>query len=40
MTKAYMDEHSMKKSDYAKAYAEVLKSDEGREVYKAIRKGE
>ena len=40
MTKAYMDKHSMKKSDYAKAYAEVLKSDEGREVYKAIRKGE
>lgn len=40
MTKAYMEEHGMKKSDFAKAYAEVLKTDEGREVYKAIRKGE
>jgi len=40
MTKAYMEEHGLKKSDFAKAYAEVLKTDEGREVYKAIRKGE
>ncbi len=40
MTKAYMEEHGMKKSDFAKAYAEVVETDEGREVYKAIRKGE
>src|SRR6056297_406501 len=40
LVKAHMEKHSMKKSDYAKAYAEVAKTDEGREVLKAIRKGE
>ena len=40
MVKAHMEAKEMKKSDYAKAYAEVAKTDEGREVLKAIRKGE
>ncbi len=40
MVKAYMDENKLKKSDYAKAYSAVAKTDEGREVLKAIRKGD
>src|SRR6056297_571771 len=40
LVKAHMESKEMKKSDYAKAYAEVAKTDEGREVLKAIRKGE
>src|SRR6056297_18954 len=40
LVKAHMEAKEMKKSDYAKAYAEVAKTDEGREVLKAIRKGE
>lgn len=40
MVKSYMDENKLKKSDYAKAYAAVAKTDEGREVLKAIRKGD
>jgi len=40
MVKAHMDANNLKKSDYAKAYAAVAKTDEGREVLKAIRKGE
>lgn len=40
MVKTYMKEHELKKSQYALAYAEVAKTDEGREVLKAIRKGD
>jgi len=40
MVKAHMETKEMKKSDYPQAYAEVSKTDEGREVLKAIRKGE
>ncbi len=40
LVKAHMESKEMKKSDYPKAYAEVAKTDEGREVLKAIRKGE
>src|SRR6056297_2044061 len=40
LVKAHMDTNNLKKSDYAKAYAAVAKTDEGREVLKAIRKGE
>ena len=40
LVKAHMDANNLKKSDYAKAYASVAKTDEGREVLKAIRKGD
>src|SRR6056297_2836444 len=40
LVKAHMEANNLKKSDYAKAYAAVAKTDEGREVLKAIRKGE
>jgi len=40
LVKAHMEAKEMKKSDYAKAYDEVAKTDEGREVLKAIYKGE
>ena len=40
LVKAHMEANNLKKSDYAQAYAEVAKTDEGREVLKPIRKGE
>jgi len=40
LVKAHMEANNLKKSDYAKAYASVAKTDEGREVLKAIRKGD
>ena len=40
LVKAHMEANELKKSDYPKAYAAVAKTDEGREVLKAIRKGE
>jgi len=40
LVKAHMEANKLKKSDYAQAYAAVAKTDEGREVLKAIRKGE
>src|SRR6056297_1674333 len=40
LVKAHMEANNLKKSDYAQAYAAVSKTDEGREVLKAIRKGE
>jgi len=40
LVKAHMEANNLKKSDYAQAYAAVAKTDEGREVLKAIRKGE
>lgn len=40
LVKAHIEANNLKKADYAKAYAAVAKTDEGREVLKAIRKGE
>jgi len=40
LVKAHMEANNLKKSDYAQAYAAVANTDEGREVLKAIRKGE
>lgn len=40
LVKAYMDEHSMKKSDYAKAYAAVAKTDAGKSLITKSYKGE
>ncbi len=40
LVKAHMEANNLKKSDYAKAYSAVSKTDEGREVLKAIRKGD
>jgi len=40
LVKAHMEANNLKKSDYAKAYSAVAKTDEGREVLKAIRKGD
>lgn len=40
MVKAYMKESNMQKKDYAKAYASVVKSDEGKELLKQVYKGD
>lgn len=37
---SYMEENGIKKSESHKAYAEVMKTEQGRELYKAIQKGE
>ena len=40
LTKAYMEEHKMKKSQYAVAYAAVAKTDEGKALINKSYKGE
>jgi hypothetical protein len=40
LVKAYMDENQMKKSEYAKAYAAVAKTDEGKTLINKSYKGE
>lgn len=40
LVKSYMDENKMKKSDYAKAYAAVAKTDEGKSLINKSYKGE
>lgn len=40
LVKSYMDENKMKKSDYAKAYAAVAKTDEGKALINKSYKGE
>lgn len=40
MVKSYMDEHQMKKSEYAKAYAAVAKTDDGKALINKSYKGE
>ena len=40
MVKSYMDEHQMKKSEYARAYAAVAKTDEGKTLINKSYKGE
>ena len=40
LTKAYMEEHNMKKSQYALAYAAVAKTDEGKALIAKSYKGE
>jgi hypothetical protein len=40
LTKAYMEEHNMKKSQYAVAYAAVAKTDEGKALIAKSYKGE
>lgn len=40
LTKAYMEEHGMKKSQYAVAYAAVAKTDEGKALINKSYKGE
>lgn len=40
MVKSYMDAHNMKKSEYAKAYAAVAKTDEGKALITKSYKGE
>lgn len=40
LVKSYMDEHGMKKSDYAKAYAAVAKTDAGKSLITKSYKGE
>lgn len=40
LVKSYMDEKQMKKSDYAKAYAAVAKTDEGKALINKSYKGE
>ena len=40
LVKSYMDDNKMKKSDYAKAYAAVAKTDEGKALINKSYKGE
>jgi len=40
LVKAYMEENKMKKGDYAKAYAAVAKTDEGKALINKSYKGE
>jgi hypothetical protein len=40
LVKSYMDENNIKKSDYAKAYAAVAKTDEGKTLINKSYKGE
>ena len=40
MVKSHMDNHNMKKSEYAKAYAAVAKTDEGKALINKSYKGE
>lgn len=40
MVKSYMDQHNMKKSEFAKAYAAVAKTDEGKSLINKSYKGE
>ena len=40
LVKSYMDENSLPKSDYAKAYAAVAKTDEGKALINKLYKGE
>jgi len=40
LVKSYMDENKLKKSDYAKAYAAVAKTDEGKALINKSYKGE
>ena len=40
LVKAYMDENNMKKSEYAKAYAAVAKTDDGKSLINKSYKGE
>ena len=40
LVKSYMDDNKMKKSDYAKAYAAVAKTDEGKTLINKSYKGE
>ncbi len=40
LVKSYMDENSLPKSDYAKAYASVAKTDEGKALINKLYKGE
>lgn len=40
LVKSYMDENQLKKSDYAKAYAAVAKTDEGKTLINKSYKGE
>ena len=40
LVKSYMDEHQLKKSEYAKAYAAVAKTDEGKALINKSYKGE
>lgn len=40
MVKSHMDNHNMKKSEYAKAYAAVAKTDEGKSLINKTYKGE
>jgi hypothetical protein len=40
LVKSYMDEHQLKKSDYAKAYAAVAKTDAGKTLINKSYKGE
>ena len=40
LVKAYMEEHKLAKKDYAKAYAAVVKTDEGKSLVTKIYKGD
>jgi hypothetical protein len=40
MVKSYMDENNMKKSEFAKAYAAVAKTDNGKALINKSYKGE
>jgi uncharacterized protein YpmS len=40
MVKSYMDENQMKKSEYAKAYAAVAKTEDGKALINKSYKGE
>ena len=40
MVKSYMDENSMKKSEYARAYAAVAKTENGKALITKSYKGE
>jgi uncharacterized protein YpmS len=40
LVKSYMDDNQLKKSDYAKAYAAVAKTDEGKTLINKSYKGE
>ena len=40
MVKSYMEEHGLTKKDYAKAYAAVAKTEEGKSLIAKAYKGE
>jgi hypothetical protein len=40
LVKSYMDDNQLKKSEYAKAYAVVAKTDEGKSLINKTYKGE